>query len=108
MGIGPHGTSLLERTGKKSILDMTMDEGLMMVMLDQGERTEKRQRARVRFFGSKPRVVKAEAKVEYECTRGKVHYWKWEDGVVMDTEAIRGMKLKIPKLPKPKDRRIVE
>ena len=108
MGIGPHGTSLLERTGKKSILGMSYDEGLMMVRLDQAERTEKRQRARVRFFSSKPKVVRQVAKVEYAYTRGKEHYWKWKSGEVTDTGWVRHAGFKVPRLPKVKDRRIVE
>ena len=108
MGIGPHGESVLVRTGKKSILDMTVEEGMMLVLLDRAERTEKRQRARVRFFSSKPKVVKQVAKVEYAYTKGKVHYWKWEGGEVMEGDKVREAGFKIPRLPKVKDRRVVE
>ena len=108
MGMGPHGESVLARTGKKSILDMTAEEVMFMVLLDQAERTEKRQRARVRFFSSKPKVVKQVAKVEYVYTKGKEHYWKWESGEVTDTGWVRHAGYKVPRLPKVKDRRVVK
>ena len=47
MGLGPNGTSLLTKLGKKQAWEMTSDELVTLVIADQGRRTIQRAMGRV-------------------------------------------------------------
>jgi hypothetical protein len=106
MGLGPHGSSLLQRLGRS-----TEPPELLEIVLDQSSRNEARKLARIRYGMKHKAKVKPLAPVEESSIKstpeGK-RCWVWigedipskalEQAGFYTSDYIRSMGFKLPKL----------
>ena len=75
MGLGPHGTSLLQRVGRP-----TEPPGAFELSIEQSNRTEARKEARIRYARKHKAKVKPMAPVEETNVKDmstKERWWRW-------------------------------